>query len=210
MPVRSPASAKARLSGRPTWPAPPRTTTSRSFPITLAGEPRSVGGGAGDRLGQSLARRLGEARPDEPFRGAAEPGLERDLGRPAKHPPGLLDVHHAATDVVDVAAVDVAQLDVDAEGSTDREPELVHRRLDPGADVEGLALGPWTDRREEGGLDGVVDVRVVAGLLAVAVDGQRPAGLGVDEELRDDAAVRVVRALAGSVDVAVADARGRD
>ena len=30
MPTRRPASAKARLSGRPTWPPPPRTTTSRS------------------------------------------------------------------------------------------------------------------------------------------------------------------------------------
>src|SRR5436190_12369107 len=30
MPTRSPAWAKARLSGRPTWPPPPRTTTSRS------------------------------------------------------------------------------------------------------------------------------------------------------------------------------------
>ena len=43
----------------------------------------------------------------------------------------------------------------------------------PGADVEDLALGPRVDRRQERRLDRVVDVGVVAGLLAVAVDRQR-------------------------------------
>ena len=34
MPTRRPARAKTRLSGRPTWPPPPRTTTSRSLTTT--------------------------------------------------------------------------------------------------------------------------------------------------------------------------------
>src|SRR5215210_4105395 len=34
MPTLWPASANARLSGRPTWPPPPSTTRSRSGPVT--------------------------------------------------------------------------------------------------------------------------------------------------------------------------------
>src|SRR4249920_2992402 len=35
MPTRRPARANARLSGSPTWPPPPRTTTSRSAGVSL-------------------------------------------------------------------------------------------------------------------------------------------------------------------------------
>ena len=42
-PTRSPARANARLSGRPTWPPPPRTTTSRSRGRgPIAREPRHL------------------------------------------------------------------------------------------------------------------------------------------------------------------------
>ena len=77
--------------------------------------------------------------------------------------------------------------------------------LDAGADIEDLALGARVDRGKQGGLDGVVDVGVVARLLAVAMDGDRPAGVRLDQELRDDAAIGVVRPLARAVDVRVAD-----
>ena len=89
----------------------------------------------------------------------------------------------------------------------DRGGELIDRRLDPGADVEDLALGARVDGGQQGRVDRVVDVGVVARLLPVAVDGDGPAGMGLDEELRDDAAVGVVRPLVRAVDVREADRR---
>ena len=52
-------------------------------------------------------------------------------------------------------------------------PRGVDRRLDPGADVEDLALGARMDGRQQRRVDRIVDVRVVARLLPVAVDGHR-------------------------------------
>ena len=103
----------------------------------------------------------------------------------------------------------MAQVDLDLERLADRRGQAVDGRLDAGADVEDLALGAWVDRGQQGGLDGVVDVGVVARLLAVAVDGDRPPGMRLDEELGDDAAVGVVRPLAWAIDVRVADASSR-
>ena len=100
-------------------------------------------------------------------------------------------------------------VDVDADRTADLRGEIVDRRLDAGPDVEDLALGPWSDRRQQRRVDGVVDVGVVARLLAVAVDLERLAVDRRGEELGDDAAVRVVGPLADAEDVRVADDRHR-
>src|SRR6478735_6917610 len=88
MPVRNPASANVRLNGSPTWPAPPRTTTSRSddMPETVAARcaatPRADGPGlvgtAPFRIDETLSKAL---RFDMLRRRAVAIVLQTTLGR---------------------------------------------------------------------------------------------------------------------------------
>ena len=117
----------------------------------------------------------------------------------------LLDVDDAPADVVDIATVYVVDDNLAAAGSPDGRGHVVHRCLDARPDVEDFAFGSRVRGRQEGRVDGVLDEREVASLAAVAVDAQALPGVGRDEELRHDSAVRVLRALVRPVDVGVSD-----
>ncbi len=92
----------------------------------------------------------------------------------------------------------VVRLVLEVDRAGDRVVELLHARLDAGADVDDQPAAPV--RRPEQRVDDVVDVHEVAGLLPVTEDrGPGPVEHHARED-RDDARL-TVRVLAGAVDV---------
>jgi len=68
-----------------------------------------------------------------------------------EHPPDLLDFDHPPTHVVNVAPVDVVDLDRPIERPADHLGQAGDARLDPGLDVEDLALRSKMDPGHERG-----------------------------------------------------------
>ena len=112
------------------------------------------------RTGSGDAKALG---------GQAQPVLEPDVRLPAEQ---LARVARIRPRVAEVARArrQIRLLERLAEQPRDRLRELVDRRRRPGGDVEDPAVRALRLGGAEVGRDDVVDVREVAGLLAVVVD----------------------------------------
>ena len=96
-------------------------------------------------------------------------------------------------------------LDRPLEDASDHLREVVDRLGAAARDVQDLAVHPVGRGGEQVRGDDVADVREVARLLAVAVDGDGLPGGDRADELGDDGRVLRVRVLAGAEDVEVAE-----
>src|SRR6266540_4575498 len=131
-----------------------------------------------------------------------QPVSKRDAGRPAET---LLRQRgaQAASPLLTGLRGAVLRRHLEARRAGQRAMELVHRSLDPRTDVHAADDLGALESAEVGGRD-VLDVDVVAGLLAVPVDDRR---LPLQEALGEDGddAGLALGILAGAVDVGVAE-----
>src|SRR5215218_4539181 len=131
-----------------------------------------------------------------------EPGGEVDLRLVSKRLACRGDVGPRVVDVAGARRLE-AFFDRLAEDEADRLRNVIHARGGAGRDVEDASAGSRRVRSPDGCIDDIPDVREVARLLAVAVDGDRLARVDCGDEERDRGRVLGVRALPRTEDVEV-------
>src|SRR5438309_7088840 len=148
---------------------------------------------------RAITRRM-RMGSDKRLDGPAQAFLEADRRFPAEHLPGSGHVGPGVADVADARRLE-RLLDRLAEHGADRGGDLVHGRRCARCDVEDAAARAFRFRGADRRLDDVRDIREVAPLLAVAVDGDRLPGGDRRHEERDHRGVLRERALLRAEDV---------
>src|SRR4051794_39911190 len=135
MPTRSPASANARLSGRPTWPPPPRTTRSRSSGLAevAIGDEDTV-----TRSGSSEPRRsLRRAVPGKELLEYIDHVIHPSVVDPGKNADeeGLIHDDVGVVEIADHAPFDGLESWVTQKVAAEQAPRLDPVRLEVGSQL---------------------------------------------------------------------------